>query len=70
MSARFHAGLNSEARDWRIAYTSHFWRPRRNLQNKNPAAADSGSRIRNVPLKTAMGAYSGQKSTERKQPWA
>jgi hypothetical protein len=28
---------------------SHFWRQIRNLQNKNPAAGDSGSRIRNVP---------------------
>jgi hypothetical protein len=28
---------------------SHFWRQLRNLQNKNPAAEDSGSRIRNVP---------------------
>jgi hypothetical protein len=43
------AGLNSEAPDWRSLTNSHFWRQLSNLQNKNPAAADSSSRIRNVP---------------------
>ena len=56
------AGLNLEAPDWRSLTNSHFWRHFRNLQNKNPAAADGGSRIRNVLLKTAMGAYGGQNS--------
>jgi hypothetical protein len=36
-----------------IAYKQPFWRERRSLQNRNAAAADSGSRIGNFLLRTA-----------------
>jgi hypothetical protein len=50
---------------------SHFWRQIRNLQNKNPAAGDSGSRIRNVPAEncpTQMAIRQG--SGLRNRTWA
>jgi hypothetical protein len=46
----------------------HFWRRLRNLQNKNPAAADSGSRIRNVPAENCHGRKIPPKIATRKQP--
>ena len=55
MSAGFHAGLNSEARDRRIAYKQSFLPKSRDSAKKNPAATDSGSRIgilRLLPLQT------------------
>ena len=67
MSAGFHAGLNSEARDWLAnrLQTAIFGEIsgicKTRIQQQQTAAAEFGTFL----LKTAMDAYGGQNSDEK-----
>jgi hypothetical protein len=72
MGAGFHEWLNSEAQDWRITYlqTAIFGDLAGICKTRTPQQQTAAAEFGTFLLETAMGAYSGQESTERKQPWA